>query len=359
MSCYHPLKAFVIGKLDSGKNKLKICSYETDHVELDSCGKYEPTHLSSVSDRAQRVYREFVQIPCGQCIGCRIDYSRQWANRCLMELQYHESAYFVTLTYDDVHVPITYYSKDEDGCAVPAQTLRKRDLQLFFKRLRTNTGQDIRYFCCGEYGSRSARPHYHCIIFGLVLDDLIPYKRSHEGFQYYNSETVQSAWRSSAYTSEGDKIPDTYGDIGFAVVADVTWESCAYTARYVTKKATGYEKEFYDTFNLEPEFAVMSRKPGIGRKFYDDHKEELYEYDHISIKTPKGGRKVRPPRYFDQLFDVDDPDTMSEIKDKRKTFMDEFIKMRLSRTSKSYLEMLADDEANFKDRIKGLQRSEI
>lgn len=359
MPCYHPLKAFVIGKQDNGKNNLKICSYEVDHVELDSNGCLIPSSIVYVSDRARRVYRDFIEIPCGQCIGCRIDYSRQWANRCLMELQYHESSYFVTLTYDDVHVPISYYANNDDGEASPAQTLCKRDLQLFFKRLRYNTGQDIRYFCCGEYGSKSARPHYHCIIFGLVLDDLVPYKRSHEGFQYYNSETVQKAWRGFAHNIEGDEIPGTYGDLGFAVVADVTWESCAYTARYVTKKATGYERQFYDTFNLQPEFAIMSRKPGIGRQFYEDHKGELYEYDHISIKTHKGGRQVRPPRYFDQLFDIDDPDSMSEIKAKRKAFMEEFTKMRLSRTSKGYLEMLADEEANFKDRIKGLQRSEI
>lgn len=206
MPCYHPLKAFKIGKRENGKDLLKITSYAVDHVELDSTGKLVPTHLEYVSDRAERVYRDWIQIPCGQCIGCRLDYSRSWADRCLMELQYHESSYFVTLTYDDIHVPVTYYSNNEDGEAVPAMTLRKRDLQLFFKRLRTNTGQQVRMFCAGEYGSESARPHYHCIIFGLKLDDLVPYKKSHEGFQYYNSETVQSCWRSFAFDSFGIKF---------------------------------------------------------------------------------------------------------------------------------------------------------
>ena len=125
MPCYHPLKAFKIGKRDNGKDYLKICSYAVDHVELDSSGALIPTDLAYVSDRAERVYRDWIQIPCGQCIGCRLDYSRQWADRCLMELQYHKSSYFVTLTYDDLHVPVTYYSKNEDGEAIPAYSLKK------------------------------------------------------------------------------------------------------------------------------------------------------------------------------------------------------------------------------------------
>lgn len=360
MSCYHPLKAFKIGKLASGKDDLKIVSYETDHLELDrSSGNWRSVTVPIVTDRAVSVRRDFVTIPCGQCIGCRLDYSKQWANRCLMELESHESSYFVTLTYDDVHVPISYYSHNDDGDAWPSMTLRKRDLQLFFKRLRSNTGQEIRYYAAGEYGSGSARPHYHCIIFGLKLDDLVPYKKSHEGFIYYNSRTVQDAWRGYAFDYLGNKVPGTYGDLGFAVVAEVTWETCAYTARYVTKKATGQEKEFYDCFNLEPEFALMSRKPGIGRDFYERHKRDLYTFDHVSISTPRGGRQIRPPRYFDILFDLDDPDRCAQVKAQRKEIIDNLNSMRLSLTGKDYLQLLADDEAALKDKIKSLRRSEL
>lgn len=358
MPCYHPLKAFKIGKLDSGKDDLKICSYQTDHVELMSNGSYEGVFVPIRTSRGIRVFNDWIQIPCGQCIGCRLDYSRQWADRCLMELEYHESSYFVTLTYNDLHVPITYYASDDDGVAYPAMTLRKRDLQKFFKRLRTNTGQKVRYFCCGEYGSQSARPHYHCIIFGLRLDDLVPYKRSHEGFQYYNSDTLQSCWRDFAYDEYGIKVPRSYGDIGFAVAAEVSWETCAYTARYVTKKATGYEAAFYDQFNLEREFAVMSRKPGIASQFYEDHKDDLYKYDHISISTPRGGKQLRPPRYFDSKFDLDDPDRMAAIKTQRKEIVENLFAMRMQQTGKSYLDLLSSMEANKLDRIKSLVRSE-
>ena len=361
MPCYHPLKAFKIGKRDNGKDYLKICSYAVDHVELDSSGALIPTVLAYVSDRAERVYRDWIQIPCGQCIGCRLDYSRQWADRCLMELQYHKSSYFVTLTYDDLHVPVTYYSKNEDGEAIPAYSLKKRDLQLFFKRLRANTGQQIRMFSCGEYGSESARPHYHCIIFGLELDDLVPYKRSHEGFQYFNSETVQAAWRGFAYDSFGHKVDGTYGDLGYAVVANVSWETCAYVARYVTKKAGSFAKEFYDAHNLEYEFTLMSRRPGIARQFYEDHHDDFYidRLDHLSISTPDGGRQLRPPRYFDSLFDLEDPESMREIKEHRKEIVEDLWKMRVQQTGKSYLELLASMEVNKKDKIKCLKRSEI
>ena len=102
MSCYHPLKGFVIGKTAAGKDKYKICSYNTDHVEVLDNGEIV------VSDSpgcwpfgVKRVVRDFVQIPCGRCIGCRIDYSRAWADRCMLEMMDHKSNYFLTLTYND------------------------------------------------------------------------------------------------------------------------------------------------------------------------------------------------------------------------------------------------------------------
>ena len=179
--------------------------------------------------------KEIVQVPCGQCIGCRIDRSRQWANRCMLELQYHDSAYFATLTYDDFHVPKAYYADPATGEAHQSLTLCKRDFQLWMKRLRKKFGDDkIRFFACGEYGGSTRRPHYHAILFGLHLDDLVKYKTVKEGdgyYTYYNSESFQSPW-----------------PYGFAVIGQVTWESCAYVARYVTKKLTGEQADFYQKF---------------------------------------------------------------------------------------------------------------
>lgn len=284
-------------------------------------------------------------LPCGQCLGCRLDYSRQWANRCMLELQYHESSYFVTLTYDDFHVPRSWYTDPSTGEAFQSLTLQKRDFQLFMKRLRKRfSDQHIRFFMCGEYGGQTMRPHYHAILFGLKLDDLIEYKKSPQGFSYYNSPSLQACWS------------DHNGDpIGYAVVAGVTWESCAYTARYILKKQKGDEAHFYTDFNIQPEFTLMSRKPGIARQYYDDH-PDIYDYDFINIKTKKKGLKIKPPRYYDNLFDIENPERMSEIREIRQKMAQSAQKLRLERTSLSVDEMNEVCERVKASQIKSLQR---
>ena len=337
LPCYHPLKAFVLGEKD-GKRLLKVTSYEVDHLERSgegfACMRSPP--IGRPGD-----VTEFIEIPCGKCSGCRIQRSREWANRCMLELEYHKSSYFVTLTYDEAHVPIHYYSDPATGEALPSMSLVKRDFQLFMKRLRKKFGEGIRFFAAGEYGSQTFRPHYHAIIFGLELHDLVPYKRSAQGFQYFNSASLQEVWPN-----------------GFAVVAPVTWETCAYTARYVMKKLTGPEAEFYENFNIVPEFSLMSRKPGIARQYYEDH-PDLYEHEFINISTEKGGRKFRPPKYYDKLFDVDCPEESARLKAVRQKMAAEAQKAKLQKTTLSYLDQLAVEERNQLARIKSLKRSSI
>ena len=94
MPCYHPVYAVRIGTKENGKADLKMLGYTPDDRE---------TFVEWHNHRYPR--SALVPLPCGQCIGCRIDYSRQWANRCLLELKYHDSAWFCTFTYDDDHVP--------------------------------------------------------------------------------------------------------------------------------------------------------------------------------------------------------------------------------------------------------------
>jgi hypothetical protein len=110
VSCFNPLKAFEIGTLPSGKKDLKIVPYGVHHLEMDSRGKIIPVGTPDVSAYRVKTFTKWSEIPCGYCEGCRIARSREWANRCMMELEYHKSAYFVTLTYDDDHVPVSYYS---------------------------------------------------------------------------------------------------------------------------------------------------------------------------------------------------------------------------------------------------------
>lgn len=284
MACYHPMTGIVVGETLNGKKKIVFAKPFQD--------------LSGVPED------KLLRIPCGQCIGCRLEYSRQWANRCMMEAQFHEENWFLTLTYDDEHVPINAET-DDNGELVgePVMTLVKRDFQLFMKRLRKEFGnQKLRFYACGEYGSKTFRPHYHAIIFGLKLDDLKIYKRNFQGDILYNSPRLERCWKN-----------------GFCVAANVTWETCAYTARYVMKKAKGVGKEVYASLGVEPEFVLMSRKPGIAHQFFELYGDSIYEHDRVYLSDKKRGIAFRPPRYFDMLYDVDHPDKLELIKHARKT----------------------------------------
>lgn len=302
---------------------------------------------------------EHFQVPCGKCIGCRIDSSRQWADRCMLEASYHASNYFVTLTYDDLHVPTHWYTSDiNTGEAMPSLSLERRDCQLFLKRLRKRTGQKIRFFGCGEYGSNTFRPHYHLILFGLELNDLVPSGRSRLGFQYYESDTINKAW-SIYHTPDPDHPSGWFEPLGYASVGACTWETCAYTARYVTKKLNGALGTFYRDHNIEPEFSQMSRRPGIGRDYYDEHRDELYQKKYINLSTEDGGRKIKPPKYYDYLYDIDCPSEMYEIKQLRQHFAEERQKIIASQSDYDEFEYMKIQEENFTAAIKALRRDMI
>lgn len=318
MACYHPLKAIQIpGETINHKPRYRIVPYYT---ETDN----------------------FIEIPCGQCIGCRLKYSRMWADRCLAEATLHEQSYFVTLTYDNDHLP--YNIDKETGEISKYPTLSKRDVQLFMKRLRKDYKYEnkIRFFLAGEYGSQTARPHYHLIIFGLRLDDTILYKRTSLGFNLYNSEFINSIWGK-----------------GHVVIAEVTWETCAYTARYIMKKQTGTSSEKYKTLNIIPEFTLMSRKPGIAKEFYEQNKLDFLRYGGTDISTPKGGRKIHNTKYFDKFLELEYPEEKEQKKILVKEQMEVIKQSKMEKTSLSYLEMLEVQEEVKKKRMAFLPRKEI
>lgn len=362
------MKRFVVGvDLETGKTKGIVTSYDVQSVLSGPFGYQlnrgpvslaKPGSIAPLSPLGyglggrMRLYTDFVSIPCGHCLGCRLEYSRQWANRLMLELEYHDSAYFVTLTYDEDHAPVHWYSDPATGEAFPSLSLEPRDVELFLKRLRKKFKDDkIRYYIAGEYGETTFRPHYHAIIFGLHLSDLVPYKRSFQGFQYYTSESLSRVW--SVKESKG-----SYAPLGYAVVAPVTWETCAYTARYVTKKLTGPQAEFYTLHNLVPEFAHMSRDGGIGKQWYLDHPGCAAE-DYLFLKTDKGGRKFRPPKYYQSMFELEDPEMAAEVKERRRKVAELALEAELRGTNLTYLEYLAVKEAALKARTKSLVRSDI
>lgn len=374
MSCYHPLKRFVIG--EDLKHDRDIAVIRPAFVNED--GRLsEVTYLVKGptgwtdwtapfpprSDTVKAVSGQIIR--CGHCIGCRMDKSKEWANRCLLELQYHKSAYFLTLTYDEQHVPISYYPHPETGEAQPSLTLRKKDFQAFMKRLRKRIEpQKVRYFAAGEYGDQTQRPHYHAIVFGLELGDLVPYGCNAQGQMLYTSDFLQSVWSTrKAPTRHGSVTPlaadpgyfyDTWGRI---TVAPVTWQTCAYTARYTVKKLYGNDAKAYEQFNIEPPFLAMSTHPGIGQQYYDDHKDEIQEFEFISVATETGGRKFRNPYFFEKKLQCDmSEDDFAIRKVDRQAMMLEARKAQLAQSSLTYGELLSVQERNLKSRIKKLKR---
>lgn len=332
VSCYHPLKGFKIGVNPSGKPQYKITGYDVQFVKFEN-GVWKECYSKIGSDYLHPVIYDYIDIPCGHCIGCYLDRSRQWADRCMLEAKYHEHNCFITLTYDDAHLPKNGYMIDSDGVCnnSPLSPLVKRDFQLFMKRLRKKYSNcKIRFFACGEYGSHTFRPHYHAILFGVDFsEDRYIHKKNFNGDALFRSPTLESLW-----------------SYGFSCIAPVTWQTCAYVSRYCLKKRNNDLTDFYNKFDLTPEFTLMSRKPGIARQYYEDHKEDIYKTEEIYISDLNGSKKLRPPKYFDKLYDIDYPADFENIKNNRKLFNENRKRMILKKTDLDYIDYLNVAEYN-------------
>lgn len=327
MACYHPLKAFPVGIRDTGTTIYKVTSYDTE----------------CVLDRNGKLVTESIDIPCGHCVGCLLHRSKEWADRCMLEAKYHEQNSFITLTYDDEHIKQLYHLDDSDKLIdKDFYSLNKRHLQLFFKRLRERLSPiKIRYFACGEYGSRSFRPHYHAIIFGYDFSsDRTYYKRNFNGDILYNSPLLSDCW-----------------PYGYSVIADVSWNTCAYVSRYCLKKRNNDISPMLNSLGLDPEYVVMSRRPGIARQYYDDNARNIYRTDSIVLDK---GKICKPPKYFDRLYDLDYPSDMDLIKEHRVYIADLTKQMELDKTDLDYLDYLKVKEYNYDAKTKILnERSDF
>jgi len=276
MTCYHPNRAYKLRKKNpkTGKNIIVF------HPRLG--------------------IKEHLSLACGQCVGCRLERSRIWAIRCMHEAELHENNQYVTLTYNDKNLPEN-------------RSLHKPDLQKFFKRLRKRHGK-LRYYACGEYGEKYKRPHYHAIIYGLELNDKI-HSCTNNGFKLYTSASLEKTWGH-----------------GNVLVGDVSFESCAYVARYIMKKQLGKDAYLnYMDVDTEtglvtneriPEFTTMSlRDGGIGLPWFKKHKKDLYQYGTDGVLIIRGGIHTSPPRYYEQKFMEESEsnlETVNIIKERRK-----------------------------------------
>lgn len=234
MSCYHPIAAF-----------------RTSHgVVFNELRRHDIIGA--------------IELPCGQCIGCRLRRAREWQARCLHEAKSWDRSSFLTLTFDDAHLPA-------DG------SLTHRPFELFMKRLRRLHNPRVKYFMCGEYGTQTQRPHFHCVLFG---EDFRPWKwagRSGSGEDFYTNVRLSELWKN-----------------GRSTVQPACGETIGYCTRYIVDKITGEDAEAHYG-GRKPEYCAVSQ--GIGKAFYAKYGGKISEQDFMVVD----GQKIAPARYYDKL----------------------------------------------------------
>ncbi len=257
MACYSPAKAYYGKKTEEGKNSI-------------------------VWKKGDSYKGEEVYLPCYKCIGCTEQRARQWGIRCMHEVSLHEDNCFITLTYDDENLP-------------KSGNLQIEHFQKFMKRLRrSEPKKKIRFFHSAEYGDKELRPHYHALLFNHDFKDKI-YLREERGNNYYTSKQLSELWPK-----------------GYHVIGAATFGSANYIARYVNKKA-GKSSEIARENGLKPEYSTMSRRPGIGKGWYDKYNKDVYPSDEVI----SGGQSSKPPRFYDNELDKVNPELLKSIKKQR------------------------------------------
>jgi hypothetical protein len=284
LQCYHPIPAWrQPGRTENGKQRI---SFSPDNAI------------------------EKISVPCGQCIGCRLRKSVDWAFRCEHELSLHKLNTFITLTYDDKHLKNPSLPTKEERAE------GKTDYQRFLKSFRKLIYPlKIRFFLCGEYGETTWRKHYHAIIFGYDFMDKKQIQTGDVSQPYYISETLGELWPH-----------------GNHLIADANFETAAYISRYITKKINGEKAEnhynrvftdwneitgeitYFEEVQLEPEFITMSKRPAIGTGWFEKYQDDCYPSNYLV----KDGHKYPVPKFYDVLLERKDPELLESVKLERK-----------------------------------------
>lgn len=250
MSCFHPYRAFYTGASNEKGRPVWYVDFSgrMDYITRADCEKRGIENNLSYASRIT----DYIELPCGKCPGCKKAHAYNWALRCQAEASLHKYNYFITLTYDDEHVPFHLY---------------KKDLQDYHKRLRKLIGP-FRFFACGEYGSQTHRPHYHEILFlDAPIHDLVLHTQN-GNIMYFNSATFDKAWNQ-----------------GFVLLAESNLSASIYVSSYLNKGKT-----FGD------EFILMSRRPGLGGPLFD----KAFSGEKSLVVNAGIGKSVNLhyPRYF-------------------------------------------------------------
>lgn len=332
MSCLKPVSGLWLTSPETGETYFKYTrfpySYTLNHNEI---GIYKG-NISSV-----------IPVPCGKCINCRLDYSRQWANRMMLEFDHTKKAVFLTLTLNDDNLPIS-------SSGLPTTDITGH-ISPFNKRLRYYySDKQVRFYAVSEYGSKTNRPHYHGIYFGLSLDDFPDIrllKMSKHGFPIYISEKLDKIWR-----------------LGHVFIAHVSWQTCAYVARYNLKKIG--KNADYKKLGIEPERSLMSRDPGIGGYYLEDNPEYLEAFAHgdynLPIKDEYGLKRLSSvylPRSILKSIDKLSPELYNEYKLKTKdAFYTRFCE-EISKTDLNESDYLSGKAERKNKKMRNFERSVV
>lgn len=293
MSCTNPIYALNLGIQDNGKMKVKILPKRYDLYSREQLySRYGTSALMA--------------LPCGKCLSCLMTRANTWAVRCVLEASLYDQNYFVTLTYDEAHVPFTSFKV-------------KKDFQDFMKRLR-KFYPGVRYFACCERGEHTHRLHIHAILFNLPLTDL----------KLVGKRDVGYCWKSK-------KLEEIWSK-GLTDLGEVTLSSARYVARYAQKK-------LFNPDAKNDEWLVMSLKPGIAQRYFEEHFQDIYKTDQIYFNFGNKTR-VRPPRYFDKLLERIDSQYYEKIKTERTSEMNLSLFDSLIRYNMKHAEDLYVLEAN-------------
>lgn len=285
MSCYCPsyvwrkvnritgeVETKWLGRLDKSEES------EMLYGDFSGAKNLNGTRVGNLSIR-----HDMIQVPCGKCIGCRIDYSRSWADR----MTYHaigkeDHSWFITLTYSDEYLDKLAMS-DNYGIA----SLDYTHMDEFVKGLRNKfRDAQLDYYYSGEYGDASFRPHFHMILYNADITDLVFFKLNDNGDPIYTSDTLSRLWKYR----------------GFVTVSRFSWRGAAYTASYVEKKRDGRKLCEYTAVGLEPERARMSRRPGLAYEYYLENADSLWKNYGLSVdRTVNSSGHLGMPRYFRKL----------------------------------------------------------
>lgn len=266
------------------------------------------------SDERQGISSFYV--PCGVCMGCRLQKAQDWSVRMMHEKQMHEESSFITLTYNDQNLPVN-------------GSLKYDDVTAFIKRLRKITGKKLSYYYAGEYGEQLGRPHYHMILFGSEFREKITYKKKLNKVEHlYTNDNGHKVYKSS--------LLDDLWSLGHADFGEVTYDSCMYVAKYTTKKIIGDLKEQHykkpniitgEITEVETEQARMSRKPAIGKTWLEKYHHDTFRDDYIIINN----KKLSIPPYYMKWLEKNNIDKYLELKQKRENNLKELDHIELNR----------------------------